>query len=144
MVKHAQTIHRLLPKNCLSVFHDFVGLALKGLNIFSLKLGWKSGLIFLPFSKLLHPSVQGNPFDKETLLTQLTGFYMRTTQAFNGLITSRKITPQTKIYLLAITSYKTILYCYSKISKFNSMNCLSFMGGVSKITFSGKLTFLTP
>ena len=30
MVKHTQTIHRLLPTNCLSVFDHFVGLALKG------------------------------------------------------------------------------------------------------------------
>ena len=33
MVKHAQTIRRLLPTNCLSVFDHFVGLALKGLRI---------------------------------------------------------------------------------------------------------------
>ena len=33
MVKHTQTIHRLLPKNCLSVFDHFVGLVLKGLII---------------------------------------------------------------------------------------------------------------
>ena len=32
MVKHAQTIHWLLPSNCLSVFDHFVGLALKGLK----------------------------------------------------------------------------------------------------------------
>ena len=32
MVKHTQTVHRLLPKNCLSVFDHFVGLALKGLK----------------------------------------------------------------------------------------------------------------
>ena len=32
MVKHTQTICRLLPTNCLSVFDHFVGLALKGLN----------------------------------------------------------------------------------------------------------------
>ena len=32
MVKHTQTIHRLLPTNCLNVFNHFVGLALKGLN----------------------------------------------------------------------------------------------------------------
>ena len=32
MVKHTQTIHRLSPTNCLSVFANFVGLALKGLN----------------------------------------------------------------------------------------------------------------
>ena len=32
MVKHTQTIRRLLAMNCLSVFDHFVGLALKGLN----------------------------------------------------------------------------------------------------------------
>ena len=29
MVKHTQTIRRLLPTNCFSVFDHFVGLALK-------------------------------------------------------------------------------------------------------------------
>ena len=33
MVKHTQTIRRLLPTNCLGVFYHFVGLALKGLNL---------------------------------------------------------------------------------------------------------------
>ena len=33
MVQHAQTIHRLLPTNCLSVFDHFAGLALKGLRL---------------------------------------------------------------------------------------------------------------
>ena len=32
MVKHTQTIRRLLPTNCLSVFDHFVGLALKELK----------------------------------------------------------------------------------------------------------------
>ena len=32
MVKHTQTIRRLLPTNCLSVFDHFVGLVLKGLS----------------------------------------------------------------------------------------------------------------
>ena len=32
MVKHTETIRRPLPKNCLSVFDHFVGLALKGLK----------------------------------------------------------------------------------------------------------------
>ena len=31
MVKHTQTIRRLLPKNCLRLFDHFVGLALQGL-----------------------------------------------------------------------------------------------------------------
>ena len=30
MVKHTQTICQLLPKNCVSVFEHFVGMALKG------------------------------------------------------------------------------------------------------------------
>ena len=34
MVKHTQTICRLLQANCLSVFDHFVGLALKGLRDF--------------------------------------------------------------------------------------------------------------
>ena len=32
MTKHTQTILRLLPTNCFSVFDRFVGLALKGLT----------------------------------------------------------------------------------------------------------------
>ena len=34
MVKHTQTIRRLLATICLSVFDKFVGLALKGLNLY--------------------------------------------------------------------------------------------------------------
>ena len=34
MVKHTQTIRRLLPTNYLSLFDLFVGLALKGLSEF--------------------------------------------------------------------------------------------------------------
>ena len=37
MVKHIQTIRLLLPTNYLSVFNDFVGLALKGLKLFMIK-----------------------------------------------------------------------------------------------------------
>ena len=33
MVKHIQTIVRLLPTNCLSVFYHFVGLPLRGLKL---------------------------------------------------------------------------------------------------------------
>ena len=33
MAKHTQTIRRLLPTNCFSVFDHFVGLALKVLKI---------------------------------------------------------------------------------------------------------------
>ena len=35
MVKHTQTIHQQQSTNCLSVFDHFVGLALKGLKIYS-------------------------------------------------------------------------------------------------------------
>ena len=36
MVKHTQTIRRQEPTNCLSVFDQFMGLALKGLkDVFS-------------------------------------------------------------------------------------------------------------
>ena len=38
--QHTQTIRRLLPTNCLSVFDCFVGLVLKGLSI-------TSGLVLL-------------------------------------------------------------------------------------------------
>ena len=37
MVKHTQTIRRLLPTNCLSVFDNFVGLPLKELNFHIVK-----------------------------------------------------------------------------------------------------------
>ena len=33
MVKHTETIRRLLPMECLSVFDHFVGLAIKGLTV---------------------------------------------------------------------------------------------------------------
>ena len=33
MAKHTQTICRLLPTNCFSVFEHFVGVVLKGLNV---------------------------------------------------------------------------------------------------------------
>ena len=35
MVKHTQTIGRLLPTICLSVFDHFMGLALKGVILIS-------------------------------------------------------------------------------------------------------------
>ena len=38
MVKHTQTIHRLLPRKCLSVFDHFVGLEFKGLTQFQPKI----------------------------------------------------------------------------------------------------------
>ena len=35
MVKHAQTIRRQLPTNCLGMLYHFFGLALKGLSVFA-------------------------------------------------------------------------------------------------------------
>ena len=48
MVKHTQTIRRLLPAKCLSVFDQLVGLALKGLKTVCLE----EGDIFNVFSEL--------------------------------------------------------------------------------------------
>ena len=57
MVKHTQTIRRLLPTNCLSLFDHFVGSALKGLTY------WKSLLTINPltdsFEHLLRHMVSG-------------------------------------------------------------------------------------
>ena len=36
MVKHTQTIRRLWPTNCLSIFDHFAGLVLKGLTLLTL------------------------------------------------------------------------------------------------------------
>ena len=49
MAKHSQTIRRLLPTNCLSVFDHFVGLALKWLNIKGVHI-----LMHLYITGLLH------------------------------------------------------------------------------------------
>ena len=38
VVKYAQTICRMLPTNCLSVFDHFMGLALKGFKLFPLSI----------------------------------------------------------------------------------------------------------
>ena len=45
-VKHTQTIRRLLPTNCLSVFDHFVGLALK-------RLIWVYSLLKMSFYKII-------------------------------------------------------------------------------------------
>ena len=55
MVKHTQTIRRLLPTNCVIVFGHFVGLGLKGLSHTQLKAGryeyliliWKFEFLFI-------------------------------------------------------------------------------------------------
>ena len=48
MVKHTQTIRRLMPTNCFSVFDHFVGLALKKLTSTSLIFMEQLYLITLP------------------------------------------------------------------------------------------------
>ena len=58
MVKHTQTIRRLLLTNCLSVFDHFIGLALKGLRDiakYTLKLVAKNTLYDL---KIFHAQSQ--------------------------------------------------------------------------------------
>ena len=44
MAKHTQTIRRLLPTNCLSVFDHFEGLALKRVKKRFPKLDYKSSV----------------------------------------------------------------------------------------------------
>ena len=50
MVKHTQTIRRLLPTNCLSVFDHFVGLAFKllGFTIIDVFQGINSFMTEVP------------------------------------------------------------------------------------------------
>ena len=47
MVKHTQTIHQLLPTNCLSMFDYYVLLALKGLSFLHLISNELNGTKFL-------------------------------------------------------------------------------------------------
>ena len=58
MAKHTQTIRRLLPTTCLSVFDQFVELALKGLNELTKYRNFlwnlKKKYIFLMISELIH------------------------------------------------------------------------------------------
>ena len=56
MVKQTQTIRRLLPTNCLSVFDHFAGLALIGLRLFIQKLSLSVGIYAYPQSDCLKPS----------------------------------------------------------------------------------------
>ena len=51
MVKHIQTIRRQKPTNCVSVFDNFVGLALKGLTL-QRYLIYFQGFSFCLFLKL--------------------------------------------------------------------------------------------
>ena len=62
MVKHTHTIRWQKPTNCLSVFDDFVGLALKGLKglqRFFEDLFKEFSEIFKVFTKRLKNSMQG-------------------------------------------------------------------------------------
>ena len=70
MAKHTQTIRRLLLTNCLRVFDHFVGLALKGFNIFA-------------SSARLFNVCCINPFMTEA--NQWTGFYMISASVMKGL-----------------------------------------------------------
>ena len=58
MVKHTQTIRWQEPKNCLSMFDHFMGLALKGLT-----------LIFLATLTISDPQLLQNIFKKLELLS---------------------------------------------------------------------------
>ena len=53
MVKHTQTICRLLPTNCFSVSDHFVGLALKGLRASQtfLEVSWRPWKVVKLFSQ---------------------------------------------------------------------------------------------
>ena len=53
MVKHTQTIRRLLLTNCLNVFDHSGGLALNELNRFIIATSEKSGLVVRTSSKSL-------------------------------------------------------------------------------------------
>ena len=57
MVKHTQTVRRLLLRNCLNVFDPFVGLAPKGLIFFDI----------LRKTSVSEPTLAFNLIKKETL-----------------------------------------------------------------------------
>ena len=56
MIKHVQTICRVLPTNCLSVFDHFVGLALKGLHT---SLTW---ILYWEFYKKFRAAIFKNDY----------------------------------------------------------------------------------
>ena len=63
MVKHTQTICRLLPTNCLSVFDHFVGLTLKGLISIS---GSSASVSGCNFFNILHGDIHQEKVACET------------------------------------------------------------------------------
>ena len=76
MVKHTQTIRRLLATNCLSLFDNFVSLALKGLIK---ELDVKNIFIYSsqsPWNELVKNviNVTGSPLDKVFFKKNLCGF----------------------------------------------------------------------
>ena len=64
MVKHIQSIRRLLPKNSLNVFDHFVKLAIKGLTL----CVWYGVLKYTTYLKKLHLKATGlfNPLSTNT------------------------------------------------------------------------------
>ena len=58
MIEHTQTIYRLLPTNCVSVFDHFIGLALKGLSLqkFWESSGMNNGSFYLRFKNYIRSS----------------------------------------------------------------------------------------
>ena len=82
-VKHTQTIHRLLPTNCLSVFDHFVGLALKRLTKRATSYSAKTNALKLIFpsrrneSTDLHIQIRANNCTWNVCTAnQLRGVYM--------------------------------------------------------------------
>ena len=91
MVQHTQTIRRLLPMNCLSVFNHFLGLALKGLNILTETLLKGMSLTYenlTRFMSVFHSNTLGSVRRNFTTLSGSVGMeHWRK----NGLIKERKI-----------------------------------------------------
>ena len=52
MVKHTQIIHRQQPRNCLSVFDHFRGLAPKALNLFMMMCQGAGEMTVKPIASL--------------------------------------------------------------------------------------------
>ena len=85
MVKHTQTIRRLLPTNCLSMFDYFVGLALKGLYLMSChkeeKYHWSKQLMH--FSTVMHLMIETSHLFRSA--NQMIGFYIKWNTGWNRL-----------------------------------------------------------
>ena len=88
MVKHTQTICRLLPTNCLSVFDHFVGLVLQGLTCFVIQLFRKNNLLSLSSLQLKTYSAS----KRETLHLELVQTSERASWVFWEVAVLKKIT----------------------------------------------------